>query len=101
MAERTYLDTKIVGYDESGSAAYAKIRMKEGIWVKICLDRKSLDSLDLKLDDTFKWKPQEDGIIRPEHILDHPRRDNPGEYEENQNFWKRFKEFAKSSGWIK
>ncbi len=79
MVERPYLLTRIELYDPNKKLAYANVRYGLEKWFPVVLDMDSLTSLDLREGDTFRWIPQEDGIVKPEHILEHPRQADPDE----------------------
>ena len=85
MAEhnRPYLNVKLEGYYHDDEM-FAKIRYVSGSqvgWQQIILNRASLEALDLRPLDTFKWRPREDGRVYQEDIMEHPRRADPGETE--------------------
>ena len=103
MKESRYLMTKIESYNSQTDEAYCKVRYKEGIWLPVIISKQSLISLDLREGETFKWNPQEDGmqedgIVRQEHIREHPRRADPGEDERTRNAFENLEAFMRSKG---
>ena len=99
MGNTDYFDVAILHYRSRTNEACARVRYmtpKEDRvkWLDIILDKASLIALDLREGDYFKWIPQRDGVVKREHIREHPRISDPDEDERTRRVFDDLKSLA-------
>jgi len=57
----------------TNKGAYCNIRYN-GSWIPISLNVESLTKNNIQENDSFSWFPQEDGVLRENDVLNHPRK---------------------------
>jgi hypothetical protein len=89
---REHVLVEVVAFRDSSALCKARF---QGYWLKVELDRASLEKAELEAGDSFEWIPNEEGIVRVEDIKCHPRKADPGEYEAAQLVFEKLNELNK------